>query len=258
MSTSHDAPLRRLLGNTAAPNSSSGLFESVVDDNANMLFAGLVVGFGTVLLTAALELFSMDAARSVQRQPGGAALYRTAVLRNIFNNLVIGPVVYWAGVTHFCRARLEPRASAIATVILLLVQSVGYYLAHASMHIPALYCFHKLHHRFNTNVCPVAANCVSLAEYAIAYMLPIVLGIVVAAPDRLALVRAVNVISVLNLLIHTPRLAAFSERYLPWFLVGTHDHLEHHKRLTTLYAAPTLCVDRIVERALALGRRKAD
>lgn len=109
---------------------------------------------------------------------------------------------------------------------------------------------------------PVAANCVSLAEYAAAYMLPIVSGIALAGPDRLALVRAVKVISCLNLLIHTPSLARWSEEWLPWFLVGTHDHLEHHKRLTTLYAAPTFCVDRIVARlggagAPERGARKA-
>ena len=67
----------------------------------------------------------------------------------------------------------------------------------------------------------------------------------------LALLRAVSLISFNNILIHTPPLATPAARWLPWIFVGTHDHLEHHARLTTKYAAPTLCLDRIIEHACA-------
>jgi hypothetical protein len=33
---------------------------------------------------------------------------------------------------------------------------------------------------------------------------------------------------------------------VPWLFVSTADHLEHHKRLTAHYAAPTFSVDRIL------------
>ena len=117
------------------------------------------------------------------------------------------------------------------------------------MHRPWLYRFHKLHHRFHTNVTPVAANTVSIVEYVVAYMLPFVAAIAILRPDRLAIQVTLGWVSLTNLLIHTPSLERAAATYLPWWAVGTHDHLEHHKRLTTHYAAPTLSIDRLLESA---------
>ena len=33
---------------------------------------------------------------------------------------------------------------------------------------------------------------------------------------------------------------------MPWLGVSTSDHLEHHKRLTSFYAAPTISIDKIL------------
>jgi len=57
---------------------------------------------------------------------------------------------------------------------------------------------------------------------------------------------AVGIISCNNLLIHTPWIADLSARLVPWWGVSTADHLEHHKRLTTHYAAPTISIDRLL------------
>ena len=54
------------------------------------------------------------------------------------------------------------------------------------------------------------------SQYTIAYMAPFVLGSAVLRPDRCSLFIAVGIISLNNLLIHTPFLADLSERYVPW------------------------------------------
>jgi hypothetical protein len=65
-------------------------------------------------------------------------------------------------------------------------------------------------------------------------------------PDRWSLFVGVGIISFNNLLIHTPSIADLSARLVPWWGVSTADHLEHHKRLTTHYAAPTVSIDRLL------------
>ncbi len=224
------------------------------------LSIGLVMGCTTLGVTAFLELLSLSAARRVLKQAGGAKLYRTAIAVNILNNAIMGPIIYAIAVNHFCAPEQRPAARACSVVGMLIVQSIGYYIAHASMHRPELYRFHKLHHKFHTNVTPVAANCVGIVEYVFAYMLPLVAGIGLFRPDRHAVMMVVNWVSFTNLLIHTPSLEAAAEKLLPWCFVGTHDHLEHHKRLTTKYAAPTFCVDRLIDALMdaVVGPKRAE
>jgi hypothetical protein len=102
---------------------------------------------------------------------------------------------------------------------------------------------------------PVSANAVSLAEYAVAYMLPFVVGSAFLRPDRLSMFIAVGIISFNSLLIHTPVLADTSAKLVPWLFVSTADHLEHHRRLTKHYAAPTISVDRLL--ACVVGKPKS-
>ena len=63
-------------------------------------------------------------------------------------------------------------------------------------------------------------------------------------PRRLSLFVGVGIVSVNNLLIHAPILDDLSAALVPWWAVSTSDHLEHHKRLTTHWAAPTISIDR--------------
>ena len=128
---------------------------------------------------------------------------------------------------------------------------------------------HRFHHAFAKHVTPSSANAVSVVEYVYAYMLPFVAGCAVCAPDERALLVAVAVVSVNNLLIHTPRLevtiksisdtnsihprllclrsmkrhVAYQEsitsinqsiaqeisKMLPWWAVSTADHMMHHR-----------------------------
>jgi sterol desaturase/sphingolipid hydroxylase (fatty acid hydroxylase superfamily) len=229
-----------------ATEGASAVFDAIVDHNSNV--GGFIVGLITVAFTACLELISFPHVKRVLSEPGGKRLYLTALFYNGLNNLVLGPVIWLVAVGLMCRPDLPTMSDRVfSTMGLLLVHSLGYYAAHAAMHRPELFRYHALHHRFHTHVTPFAANCVTVVEYLIAYMLPFVVGIFCFRPDRLALLRAVCTISVNNILIHTPILSEPAEKYLPWVFVGTHDHLEHHSQLTTKYAAPTISIDRLLE-----------
>jgi len=207
---------------------------------------GIVMTVLTVLLTIVLELASWAAVRIVCRNKAGASLYAQGILMNVMNNCVLGPVAYQLVNMHSISAPMGAAARVRTVVYLLLGHAIGYYAAHRWMHTRRMYWAHRFHHRFNSYVVPVTANAVSLAEYGIAYMLPFIAGSAIVRPDRCSLFIAVGIISLNNLLIHTPGLCDLSAKYVPWLGVSTADHLEHHRRLTSFYAAPTISVDRIL------------
>jgi len=213
---------------------------------------GWVMTWATLVLTVLLELLSIDAARKICQRKSGAKLYAQGVACNFVNNAILGPPLYEL-VSNRWMAQPFTALGRVAMVLAILVgHSIGYYSAHRWMHTRSMYWAHRFHHRFNVFVVPVTANAVSLAEYAIAYMLPFVAGAALLRPDRLSMFVAVGIVSLNNLLIHTPKLADASAQLVPWLFVSTADHLEHHKRLTSHYAAPTISIDRLL--ACAFGK----
>lgn len=84
--------------------------------------------------------------------------------------------------------------------------------------VAALYWAHRFHHRFNSHVVPMSANAVSFVEYCFAYMLPFIVGCLLLKPDALALFAAASLISINNILIHTPSLEKISLLVVPWSL----------------------------------------
>jgi len=210
------------------------------------LWDGVLMAMATTVVCLVLELASIGSLRALLRTPKGRSLYAVAHLACLFNNFVLGPIAYAIATLYLCvHTPLEPLACACATAGVLFVQSVGYYAAHWAMHRRSFYWAHKFHHKFAEHVVPIAANAVSPTEYAVAYMLPILGGIGFFSPDARALLISVAVISSTNLLLHTPPLERLAARHLPWWLVGTHDHLNHHRKLNTNFAAPTLNLDAI-------------
>jgi sterol desaturase/sphingolipid hydroxylase (fatty acid hydroxylase superfamily) len=207
---------------------------------------GVVMTLLTFALTAVLELMSFDAVRAVCRKDAGARLYAQGVLMNIVNNGIMGPPLYELVSSRWMSAPFSAPGRLGMVSAILLAHAIGYYCAHRWMHTRRMYWAHRFHHRFNTIVVPVTANAVSLAEYAIAYMAPFVVGGALLRPDRFSMFVAVGIISLNNLLIHTPKLHDLSERLVPWWGVSTSDHIEHHRRLTTHYAAPTISIDKLL------------
>ena len=180
------------------------------------LDAGLTRGFQvalcTLTLTGFLELFcASNTVASLLKTTEGPSLYRACLRANLVNNLAIGPITY-ALATEFFVYKSDPAVgyslvrSLTSALGLVVTHALGYHYAHSQMHRPQMYWAHKFHHAFAKHVTPSSANAVSVVEYAYAYMLPFVVGCAVCAPDERALLTAVAVISVNNLLIHTPAL----------------------------------------------------
>ena len=215
---------------------------------------GVRMGLATTVWMIILELLSIGTVLGmVKKQP---KLYAAAWITTLRNNLIIGPVVAYVAFEYFCtKEALEPVPRLLCAMGVVLVHSVSYYIVHRAMHTRALYWAHKFHHKFNEFVTPTSANAVSLTEYALAYMLPFVIASLLLRPDAKSMYLAIAFISVNNLLIHTPPLETLAAKLLPsTFFVGTDAHIEHHQKLVTHYAAPTLNIDSIVSAIPALGR----
>ena len=215
---------------------------------------GSTLGLATLALTVGFECTDLSTTRAfVAASRDNRELYATALIMNVVNNAFIGPFVWDRTVARYCtvwgdthgpnRSISKVAAQAIALVF---VHAIGYFLVHRAFHTPLLCRFHRLHHRFRAVVLPMTANCVSIVEYALAYMLPFVVGAWLLAPLELALVVAAGWISVCNLLVHTPTLRAPAAAHLSRWCVGTHDHMDHHLRQTSKFAAPTLNIDRLL------------
>jgi len=194
-----------------------------------------------------LEVASIGEVRRVCRNKVGATLYAQGVAANVLNNCLLGPLAYQLVMSRWMAPPFTAAGRVAMVLGILAGHAVGYYAAHRWMHTKRMYWAHRFHHRFNTYVVPVTANAVSVAEYSIAYMAPFIAGSMLLRPDRCSLFVAVGIISLNNLLIHTPFLCDLSARVVPWLGVSTADHIEHHRRLTTHYAAPTISIDRLLE-----------
>jgi sterol desaturase/sphingolipid hydroxylase (fatty acid hydroxylase superfamily) len=230
----------------------------------------------TVLFTIVSELCSLDTVRHVWKQPNGKGLYMKAIVYNLSNHYVLGVPTYVIA-AMFCCAKKETAkengdlAFAYATLFflwqvlfVLIAQSLQYYYVHKVFHgSPKLYSmFHRFHHRFNTHVPPVAANAVTAGEYALAYVIPFGNAALVGRIHIPALRAAIVVTSLLNILVHTPKLESWSGQWVPSLWVSTLDHLNHHRKLQVHYASPCFNIDNILCWIMADGgernQRKED
>ena len=85
--------------------------------------------------------------------------------------------------------------------------------------------------------------------YMFAYLIPFIMAGVVLQPMPFETISIAGlIIGHINNLIHTPWMEEVS-RKVPWFGVSTAEHFEHHRKLTTNYAAPTLNIDALIRLA---------
>jgi hypothetical protein len=250
--------------------------------NYMLWFHGLKLGGSVFLAAALLELTALTTVKDIiTKTEGGRSLYATAWLYNAINHLCLAPCVYTIGMNLYASA--EPCSLpvklmyATATIG---IHSVGYYLTHRAMHTKALWWAHRYHHKFNTFICPIAAAAVTQVlpsatasnalahsrmvalhsrsaqtEYFFAYMIPFIMAGSILQPVPVETIAIAGLaIGHVNNLIHYAPLERLSVRYVPWLGVSTADHFEHHRKLTSNYAAPTLNVDRLVCLSPALER----
>jgi sterol desaturase/sphingolipid hydroxylase (fatty acid hydroxylase superfamily) len=213
------------------------------------LWRGIIAASLAVLLTVALEATCTLQVRMLCATPTGKNLYYSALCRNIWNNILLGPLTYHLAIAYVCTESKPGNAiveRSCAVLGIILVEGGMYYVLHKAFHeYRSLYWIHRYHHKFHHIVLPSSANAVSTAEYVIAYMMPLVLGVHLTGADEISTFLGSAIVAIANLLIHTPSLEGNRESNLFWALVSTHDHLEHHRTSTSDYAAPVLHIDRI-------------
>jgi len=208
----------------------------------------------TVLFTIAMDVWNIDTVKALLKQPDGRELYIHCIKTNILFQIVFGSFGYILSASVFCvQHDLEPWQQLMAVVGTMVGHNVIYYFIHREFHEnPSWYKYHKLHHRYNAHVPPSAANAVSIEEYIIAYITPTVLCTVIIPTDVWSFTTTVQIMSILNIAVHTPKLEALSEKWLPSWWVSSHDHLEHHRKLNCHYASPSLNIDNLLEFANGL------
>ncbi|KAL7566592.1 hypothetical protein ACA910_003493 [Epithemia clementina (nom. ined.)] len=249
-------------------SSSSSLFSSWIPADlseraVSSMYGGLELSLFTLLLTFVLELYSLEETviRGVWQQKGGKSLYWTAVGLNFWNHLVLGIPVYMVAVTFLCRPLSTTTTTTVSSsssssswpdfvghvLAIVLTHDVLYWYGHKTMHRPEFYKFHKFHHAFHDHVPPSSANAVTFVEYLLVYITPFAVACLLFRPTEVQLKVAVYIVSMCNLVLHTPKLEDWSTKYVPWWLVTTQNHLEHHRKLTVHYAAPVFHMDRLLE-----------
>lgn len=216
------------------------------------LHGALELAITTLIGTAVLELISWDTVRLLhEKQADGRELYRQAVAVNFFNHFILGIPVYMAAILLFGRPSGgdESLLGGIVRILgIIVIHDICYYEAHKMMHSgPGWYRFHKFHHRFNKYIPPSSANAVSIVEYVLAYITPFAVAALLTHPTEVEMRTAVYIVSVANLLIHTPAYDPTSKYLEAVYLVSERNHTEHHRKLTKNYAAPVFSVDRILE-----------
>jgi sterol desaturase/sphingolipid hydroxylase (fatty acid hydroxylase superfamily) len=199
----------------------------------------------TLFVTLALELAS---ARVVVSQLP-RRLYWKGWIMNWTNHFVVGVPAYVAAIYLFGDNNDTGKQQQFQfwrVLSLIVTHNVGYYFCHRTFHtIPKLYKYHKFHHSYVDYIPPSSANAVSVVEYILAYLLPFVLGCAILAPIcELELQCAISVVSLCNVLVHTPLSYEIPTKW--W--VSAADHARHHCQLSVHFAAPCLNVDYLVER----------
>lgn len=219
---------------------------------------GAKLAFGTLTLTLCLESCSIETVKNVWKQPKGTELYYAGVFLNIFNHIVVGIPLYTFAVIFFCSpADTEIKYSEfiLEVIWVICIHSLLYYRVHKAFHeSPQLFqSFHKFHHRYNTYVPPSSANAVSVGEYVVAYLIPFLVATALRRTQAASLSTAVCVVSVMNLLVHTPRL---EKLYLGnRLVVTTQNHMNHHRKLNCHYASPTFNIDYMVQKVSSRLKR---
>lgn len=260
------------------------------------LVIGFLFGLMTLTVTGLLECLpsSISTVRGLWATPGGKKLYGQSIMMNVFNNLVLGTFTYHLATIWFIqgggllktkyykhhpfsqlndnltsddatsRGYLYPNVANLTspTTIynfcgLVAAHCVGYWFCHRLMHRPYFYVWtHKFHHKFDKYIMPSSSNAVTVSEFALAYMVPFVIGgLALGQIDATSLFAASSWISLTNLLIHTPGLEELSGRILPWWVVSTKDHIEHHRDLKSHYAAPTINLDKIIKEIAIIWKK---
>jgi sterol desaturase/sphingolipid hydroxylase (fatty acid hydroxylase superfamily) len=215
---------------------------------------GTMVIVFTLLMTVLLEIWSIDTVRKLWKQPGGIELHREAWVASIINPFLYGLPIYIMAAVVFCvedRDGIEETwlQSLGSILCILFFHSWQYYSIHKAFHEhPHLYRrIHRFHHKFHTYTPPSAANAVTMGEYILAYIFPFLLPLVAVETSAQSLQVATGVLSVCNLLVHTPPIEDNFPFQAPSWWVSTTNHQDHHRNsMKSNYSSPTFNFDTLL------------
>lgn len=215
------------------------------------LNTGIKLASVTLSITAILDVLTWnDVIKLKEEIPYGRELYVKGWKANCINNMLIGPIIYTLVTANLIsRSKHSFFLSSQNSLEMVLWHAIFYYVFHRLMHTAKLYKIHKFHHQFNKVILASTANSVSNLEYMFAYMLPFILGCMIVYPNELELLVSASIVSIFNLIVHTP---SFKGLKLPWFMVRTEDHFDHHTLQKRNFAAPTFHIDNILQELLLL------
>jgi hypothetical protein len=220
-------------------------------DNKEFIFSCFKVSLTTAVLLVVLEFLLWDKAwKEKIKKKENWELYKQGIETNLVHYFIIGPLAYGFALTWVHRlGENGTQYPYIVAPASFLIQAVGYALAHSWMHKPSNYWIHKFHHRYNekTFVRPISANSVTLVEFCVAYVAPILTALIVCKPNTTQMYYLTMAISFTNLMIHTPLDYLPMEKYLPDFFVTNAKHFHHHeKNVRKFYSAPIIDLDKIL------------
>ena len=220
------------------------------DITSGFILGAYTVSIGTACLVLLLELLLWDEEWKQQfAQPNIRELYWSGVRTSLLNYLLLAPAAKGLA-TAWVASQAAYNNAAVGLAGLLACQAVGYGFAHAWMHLPDNYRWtgHKFHHRFNdkTFVRPISANAVTWIEFAAAYAIPLMAGILLFRPTPLVADLVILSVSLANLCIHTPE-KVLSMRGAPALLVTNKKHFHHHQvDAAKFFSAPILDLDSVL------------
>ena len=208
-------------------------------------FGGFELGaitLGTGLLMD--TTLSKDSRQQLKKQ--SPQLLEKGIQTSTTNLLLVGPAYYY-GVEKLISLSDGVHNIPMEVFSLVFIHSLGYYSAHRLMHRSDLFRkYHSFHHQFNETLIPSIGNSVSISEFTFAYMFPFVLGVLIVNPVQESFNEAIMIVSLMNLVIHTPELGEMN--WSKW-LVSPKTHLRHHRgeNIQRTYSAPTLNWEYIYE-----------
>ena len=213
-----------------------------------MLYS-LITGFflgGIVYILGLIidNTLSKETKKSIKKD--NYKLYYDGQKTVLFNLLVISPIIYSLIYETCIKKENFFQIELGKIIIILLVQSLGYFLVHKVFHNSKnLYKYHYFHHQFDKILIPSIGNAVSLTEYTFAYMTPFGIGAYLTKPSEFSFILSLFIVAVLNMSIHCYELT--NVKY-PSYLVSPSKHFSHHRIRKKHYAAPFIDIDEIIEK----------
>lgn len=166
-------------------------------------------------------------------------LYLRGIIMVQANLMLVSPIMY--GIVDMALLTHSHEFQWFNIYATLVIHCIGYYCAHYYMHkVRWLYTFHEFHHEFDKLVLPSVGNAVSVAEFCFAYASPFIVSAYILQPNETSFIVPIGIIGILNMVIHTQEFENIP--WMEWF-VSPREHIQHHKKRTGHYAAPTLNID---------------